>query len=199
MLFKLPVRTKNVLVNRITIMFNITKFSIFLALLGILGGCATPARIEQMAAVVPPSAQPVNPALRNNIGVASTTGGRETNPMWTSQVSSEAFQRALELSLENSGLLSKIASGGKYQLTADLTRLDQPFMGIDMTVTATVRYSLVETQSRKEIYSKVIQVPFTAKFSDAALGVERLKLANEGAVKVNIQAFITDILALNIP
>ena len=119
--------------------------------------------------------------------------------MWTSQVSSEAFQRALELSLENSGLLSKIASGGKYQLTADLTRLDQPFMGIDMTVTATVRYSLVETQSRKEIYSKVIQVPFTAKFSDAALGVERLKLANEGAVKVNIQAFITDVLALNIP
>ena len=61
MLFKLPVQTKNVLVNRFIIMFNVIKFSIFLALLGILGGCATPARIEQMAAVVPPSAQPVNP------------------------------------------------------------------------------------------------------------------------------------------
>lgn len=111
----------------------------------ILAGCATPAAVEQMAVSLPITQ--TNPALKNNVGVAEVTGGRETNPMWTSQVSSDGFRQALEQSLENAGMFSKIVSGSKYQLTADLTRLDQPMMGFDMTVTSTVRYSLIETQS----------------------------------------------------
>ena len=58
-----------------------------------------------------------NPALKNSVGVAEVTGGRETNAMWTSQVSSDAFKRAIEQSLENAGMFSKIVAGGKYQLT----------------------------------------------------------------------------------
>ncbi len=119
--------------------------------------------------------------------------------MWTSQVSSEGFKRALEQSLENAGMFSKIVSGGKYQLTADLNKLDQPIAGFDMTVTATVRYSLVETKSRKEVYGRVIQMAYTAKLSDAFAGTTRLKLANEGAVKANIQALIDDLVALKLP
>lgn len=140
-----------------------------------------------------------NPALKNSIGVADVTGGRETNPMWTSQVDSNSFRRALELSLENAGMFSKIVSGSKYQLTADLTRLDQPALGLDFTVTSNVRYSLVENQTRKEVYGRVIQIGYTASFSDAFIGAQRLKLANEGAVKANIQAFINDLIALKLP
>jgi len=140
-----------------------------------------------------------NPALKNNVAVAEVTGGKETNPMWTSQVSSDAFRRALEQSLEVAGMFSKIVSGSKHQLTADLTRLDQPMLGFDMTVGSTVRYSLIETQSRKEVYSRVIQISYTAKMSDAFIGSQRLKLANEGAVKANIQAFINDLTSLKLP
>jgi hypothetical protein len=164
---------------------------------GILAGCATPAAIEKMVVALPITQ--TNPSLKNAVGVADVTGGKETNPMWTSQVSSDGFRRALEQSLENAGMLSKIVTGSKYQLTADLTRLDQPMMGFDMTVTSTVRYSLIETQSRKEIYSRVIQIGHTASVSDAFMGVERLRLANEGAVKANIQAFINDLVALKLP
>ena len=89
--------------------------------------------------------------------------------------------------------------GSKYRLTADLTRLDQPMMGFDMTVGSTVRYSLIETQTRKEVYARVIQISYTAKMSDAFLVSQRLKLANEGAVKANIEAFIKDLIALKLP
>ena len=160
----------------------------------ILTGCAAPASIDRMSVSLPISK--TNPALKNNIGVSDVTGGRETNPMWTSQVSSEGFRSALEKSLENTQMLSKIVSAGKYQLTADLSRLDQPFIGLDMTVSATVRYSLVETKTRKEIYTRVIQSSHTASFSDSVLGPERLKIANEGAIKNNIQVLIEDLSTL---
>ncbi len=163
----------------------------------ILAGCATPAAVEQMAFSLP--LIQTNPALKNSIGVAEVTGGRETNPLWTSQVSSDGFRRALEQSLENAGMFSKIVAGSKYQLVADLTRLDQPMMGFDMTVNATVRYSLIETQSRKEIYARVIQIGHTSTVSDAFIGSIRLKLASEGAVKANIQSFINDLIALKLP
>lgn len=163
----------------------------------VLAGCATPAAVEQMAVSLP--IIQTNPALKNGVAVAEVTGGRETNPMWTSQVSSDAFRRALEQSLQNAGMFSKIVAGSQYQLVADLTRLDQPMMGFDMTVGTTVRYSLIETQTRKEVYARVIQVSYTAKVSDAFIGSQRLKLANEGAVKTNIQAFVNDLIALKIP
>ena len=162
----------------------------------ILGGCATPAAVEQMAVSLPTTQS--NPALKNSVGVLEVTGGRETNAMWTSQVSSDAFRRALEQSLQNAGMFSKIASGGRYQLTADLTRLDQPLMGFDMTVTSTVRYSLVDNQTRKEVYTRVIQARHTATVSDAFVGSQRLKLANEGSVQANIKSFINDLLVLKL-
>ncbi len=173
------------------------KKVLWIFLLVVLTGCATPAAVEQMAVYLPVTQS--NPALKDGIGVIEATGGKETNPMWTSQVSSDAFRRALEQSLANAGMLSKIAAVSKYQLTADLTRLDQPFLGLDMTVTATVRYSLIENASRREVYARVIQVGHTATMSDALAGAHRLKLANEGAVKANVRAFIDDLILLKLP
>ena len=167
-----------------------------LLLLGLLVGCASPARIDQMAANVP--ATTVDAKLRKSIALSDVTGGKETNAMWTSQVASDDFRRALEISLERAGLLSKINSEGRFQLIADLSKLQQPLAGIDMTVTASVHYSLIERKSKKEIYRKVIQQPYTAKFSDAFLGAERLRLANEGAINANISAFIRDIFLLEL-
>ena len=72
-------------------------------------------------------------------------------------------------------------------------------MGFDMTVGSTVRYSLIETQTRKEVYARVIQINYTAKMSDAFIGSQRLKLANEGSVKTNIEALVNDLIALKLP
>ncbi len=162
----------------------------------VLAGCATGARIDQMASAPKTLTQAVDPALRHAINVSEVTGGRETNPMWTSQVSSDAFRRALEESLQNAGIYERVLSHSRYRLIADITRVDQPLMGLDMTVASSVRYSLIETSTNKEVYNRVIAVSYTAKLSDALIGSERLRLANEGAMRVNIEKLVEDLLAL---
>jgi hypothetical protein len=168
------------------------KPALVLTLTSILTGCAAPARIDQIAANKVYSNQAAS-ELRGNIGNIEVTGGTDTNPMWASKVSSSAFQRALEESLKAAGLFNTFGASSRYQLTADLLNLDQPVFGLDMTVSSNVRYSLVERTSRKEIFSKVIQANYVAKFSDAFAAAQRLQLANEGSIRANIVALIEEL------
>jgi hypothetical protein len=166
----------------------------------VLMGCASPARVDQMQ-VDPPVATRVAAAssgLKENIGIKDVTGGQETNPMWVSNISSNDFERALEASLRNAGLLSINRQGSKYVLTAHMLKLEQPLFGASMTVTATVRYELIERASGKPLLSSSLTTPFTAEFGAAFLGAERLKLANEGAARTNIQQLIEVLVALRL-
>ncbi|HEY7907177.1 MAG TPA: hypothetical protein VIC53_09710 [Wenzhouxiangella sp.] len=43
------------------------------------------------------------------------------------------------------------------------------------------------------VYERLIERAHTTKFSEAFMGVERLKLANEGAIRVNIESLISDL------
>ena len=52
---------------------------------------------------------------------------------------------------------------------------------------------------QRPVFDQVVDVPYTANFSDAFYGVERLRLANEGAIRVNIGAFLQRIAALSSP
>lgn len=163
----------------------------------VLSGCAAPARIDQMAVSGNPAQRIAQTPLRNNLAIKDVTGGNETNPMWKSNVSSSDFEKALESSLQATGLLAQRQSG-KYLLTAHMERLDQPFMGLDMTVTASVKYIVSERATGKEVLSRTVSIPYTAKLGDSLLGVERLKLANEGAVRVNITEFMNELFRLKI-
>jgi len=164
-----------------------------------LSGCATPARVDQMTVTAQgiPTA-PMPEALRQNVAIKDVTGGQETNPMWTSQVSSAEFERALESSLRGANVLQPNRQMGRFTIAAYLGKLEQPFIGIDMTVTATVTYTLVERSTGKTAWERTIITPYTAKFGDALLGVERLKLANEGAVRSNIAELIGELFRLRI-
>jgi hypothetical protein len=171
-----------------------------LAVVAIVAGCASPARIEQMQ--VTPSmatrAAAAGSALKENLALKDVTGGKETNPMWVSNVSSADFERALEASLSAAGMLSANRQSSKYTLTTHLLKLDQPFMGASMTVTATVQYSVVERATGKEVFARTLATPFTAEFSSAFIGSERLKLANEGAARMNIQQLIDGLVAMRV-
>lgn len=171
-----------------------------LAALAILVGCASPARIEQMQAGPSPASRGAlaNSPMRDNIAIKDVTGGKETNPMWVSNVGSSEFERALEGSLRVSGLLSTNRQAGKYQLTAHLLKLDQPMFGAGMTVTASVEYLLVERATGRQVFSRTLTRPYTAAFGDALLGSERLRLANEGAIRANISALIDELTGLKI-
>ncbi|WP_164962446.1 hypothetical protein [Rubrivivax sp. JA1026] len=170
------------------------RFATLAALTGalVLAGCSTPARMEQMQveSSLGDRAAFQNSILRSQIAMKDVTGGKETNPMWISNVSSEEFARALEASLRGAGLLADNRQGSKYLLTAHLLKLDQPLMGASMTVTATVQYTLVERATGKDVFSRTLVTPFTAAWNAAFLGAERLKLANEGSIRANIGALI---------
>lgn len=178
-----------------------SRFLLVPTLIGVLAlaGCAAPARVDQMVASVQPSQRVNQSPLKNSVAVADVTGGKETNPMWKSNVGSAEFSEALDGSLRAAGLLAPSRQGGLYTLTAHLENLDQPaFGGFNMTVSAFVRYTVVERKTGKTVFNRTISPPYTATMGDAVLGVTRLKLANEGAVRTNISQLIDELLALKI-
>ncbi|MFN5047767.1 hypothetical protein [Roseateles sp.] len=171
-----------------------------LSLASLLVACAAPARIDQMQvnSSLATRTAAKESSLRDSVSIRDVTGGKDTNPLWISSVSSNDFERALEVSLRDAGLWSPNRQASKYLLVVHLEKLDQPFGGFDMTVTANVRYSLVERASNKAVFERSLSTPYTAKLSDAFLGVERMKLANEGAVRTNIQQLIDQLVALKL-
>lgn len=174
------------------------RYLITLLLLSlVLTGCASSAKVESMVVSGTPEQRIQPTPLRQNISVLDVTGGKETNPMWTSQVSSGGFRAALEESLKEVGLF-EMGSLGEYHLTAHLEDLKQPLIGASLTVRATVSYTLHEKSTGKTIYQRRIELPYTAAFSDSLYAVTRLKLANEGAIRVNINALINDLFLLEI-
>jgi hypothetical protein len=172
-------------------------FPILLAIA--LSGCATPARIDQMTAKKIDTSKIANETpLKNNLSLKGVSGGESTNPLWVSKVGDDEFRQALEQSLKTVLLLASDQDKGSYLLSTTLVSLDQPLIGLDLKVTATVEYSLEEKATGRKIFSKTIATPFTATFSDAALAFERLKIANEGAVRENIEKIVDELLSLNI-
>lgn len=173
--------------------------SLLLLMAWMLVGCAVPASVEEMR--VAPSAQlgiiDENSPLKNQIAVVEATGGEETNPLWISKVSSIDFEAALELSLADAGL-GTLRRDGKYRLIANMLNLRQPLAGFNVTVTAAVRYRLVEREQNIIVAEQDINTPYTAAFSDSLLAVERLKLANEGAMRENITELIRWLYSLEV-
>lgn len=109
--------------------------------------------------------------------------------MWKSQVGTPEFQQALTQSLQANTMLATGAP--RYHLDANLENLDQPALGgFDMTVGSRIRYKLTDIATGKPAFEKAIETEYTANFSDAFAGVERLRLANEGSIKKNIGLFL---------
>jgi len=112
-----------------------------------------------------------------------------------SSISNEAFQEAVIQSLKANDLYSET---GSYTLNIELQKVKQPIVGISMTVTTTVRYVLSDQANDRVLLDEVIVSPHTAKISDAFVGVTRLRLANEGSAKKNIEGLIEKIAKLKL-
>ena len=166
-----------------------------LAALTLITACASPARIDGMVAGYHGQQAPSTSFLRDALVVQQVSGGRETNPMWTSQVDSASFRIALERSLNQAGLLSD-GRMESYWLSAELQWLEQPLLGASFTVKASVRYELISAMTEQPVYERIIQTAYTARFGDALIGTERMKLANEGAIRLNIEQLIADLYNL---
>lgn len=161
-----------------------------------LAGCATGAKMENMTYSGGAEGQiTYDEPLKDQVAVESVAGGKKTNPAWTSEIDNVAFEGALKASLESQGLYSE---SGRYQLSAELLKVDQPMFGLDFTVTTYVKYQLLDTQTDKVVFSKTIAAPYTATVGDAFAGVKRLRLANEGSGKENIRKLLSELSGVDI-
>ena len=166
--------------------------------LALLSACASPAEFQNMVVTEGiDSAETQNSAFKDSIVVKSVDGGEETNPLWTSEISSQAFEKALIASLENALLLAKLDENAPYRLRVTLLNVDQPLFGLNLTVKTRVRYELIEKDSGKTIFDEEIPATHTATFGDSPFAIQRLRLANEGSAKNNIAAFISRVIALS--
>lgn len=165
-----------------------------LAVASFLTGCATASKSDAMVA----PAVAVTHTSSSDVSVA-VSGGKETSKMGASQISDDAFAQALRDSITKAGLFKAVAdTGGRYKLSAFIGKVDQPMMGFSMTVKMEVSYSLIDTASGKTVWTKNIASEHTAKPSEAFAGVTRLRLANEGAAKDNIQQALTELSTMQL-
>jgi hypothetical protein len=68
-----------------------------------------------------------------------------------------------------------------------------------MTVTVEVTWTLARQSDHQIIWQKSITSTYTAKTGEAFAGVTRLRLATEGAARLNIRDAIGQMGALNLP
>lgn len=165
-----------------------------LAALLYLTGCASGAQMGNMVYHGP--VKVYDKDLEDNVDVTNVSGGEKTNPAWTSEIDNDAFAGALKQSLQKQGLL---AGTGRYQLEALLLEVDQPMFGLDFEVTTHVRYILTDRENNGAVVlNETIVAPYTATIGDAFAAIKRLRLANEGSGKANIQGLIEKLSELQI-
>lgn len=152
-----------------------------------LVGCATPASQQAMSVSMQDIPAKLNANLKDQVVVRNVTGGKETNPMWTSQVDAQSFKGALEKSIAMAGYKASDANKAKYSIDADLKDLKQPMFGFTFDVVSTVLYTVTGDGKQSQI---PVTATGTATTSDAFVGIERLRIANERSIQQNIKMFL---------
>ncbi len=169
------------------------------ALLGVLSGCATPARPGHMVpeSTLFSSCSPDSP-LRNAIAISKVGGGEKTNPLLVSKVGDKELNETLRLSLERFGFLSTSDVAAAFRLEVFLVELKQPSGGYTTIVTSVIRYKLTRSSDDQVLYDDIITASYKVTVGDVFYGVHRLKVANEGSIRTNIAVFLQHLHSLNI-
>ncbi|HEY4081171.1 MAG TPA: hypothetical protein VGM81_10760 [Burkholderiaceae bacterium] len=167
----------------------------------LLTGCGTPTQSLTMTVPQADLLQLrtwVPDALKFNVELDRVQGGETTSTWWGSHVSAMAYQSALEDSLRGVGMLPlSSATSARYQLKVTLVAQVQPMVSAHTEVAVSIRYQLVDKTDGKLLYERYLRTPGNADFTDAMVSQpERLRLANEDAVRKNIIAALRDLMAV---
>ena len=166
------------------------QLTVLICISMLLAACAAPASRDAMEVPSTIGAQySQDNFLTRKVTVGTVTGGKETNPAWTSEIGNEEFAAALRNSLETAYLLV-YHTDAQYILDAELVEIHQPIFGFTYTVKSRIRYTLQEAGSGKTVLQEEITADGTATTGDAFMGVKRLKIANERSAQENIKQLI---------
>lgn len=165
------------------------------ALLIVLGGCASPATHEGM---IPVTAQATKHHPQS-ITVA-VVGGSETSPTGKIQISDSEMTQALTTAINQSKAFSKVVqgAGGDYLLTVNMFGMEQPMFGFSMTVKLETGWTLKRADTGKVVWQESIKSEHTSTTSDAFAAVARLRMATEGAARDGIAQGLAKISKLTL-
>lgn len=149
-----------------------------------VGGCASGAVSKNM---VPKDLNVAN--IYPYSVLVKVEGGRETNAVGASQISSPEFQDAIVESLRTYGIFKSVLAEGNtdYMLEAAIMNLQQPLFGFNLTVTIEIAWKLTKMKDGSTVMSENLINSYTATVDDAFTAAKRLRLANEGAARENIR------------
>ena len=159
-------------------------------------GCASGTKIANM---IPNDLLEIKKQQPYSVRVQAA-GGRETKWWGTSQISDESFHEALYKSLSKSGVFRQVIKegGADYLLDVFIAGVKQPIMAFNMTVSVTANWKLIDLSNNKVVFEELIPTPYKAGMGESWVGVKRLRLANEGAVRENIKQGIRRLAELNL-
>jgi hypothetical protein len=152
--------------------------------------CASPAKPGGMKPALEGHFAP-EPLRSVNIQIS---GGQETSPIGRSKISDRDFTEALAAALEESGLLYAVVDrAGDYDLDVHIEELHQPHFAWTMKVLLVTSWSLRRRGEREPTWSDVIATNYGVPLPVEFFGIKRLRLANEGAARSNIEAAIVEL------
>lgn len=137
--------------------------------------------------------------LRHGIGVSEVAGGGAENPRWQRGMGNEEFRRALENSLYLAGLLERSKGEGRYSLDAELESIESPDVGISLTVTARVRYTLRERATGRQVFRECVCGEYTIEAWDGVWRPKRLQVAGKGAALESAEELTRKLMHVSLP
>lgn len=171
-----------------------------LPLVMMLHACAAPAQSGRMLARLNGSAPTDRSSpFHQAIQIKAVGGGEETNPILVSKVGDKELAGALRESLREYGLLAGPDVQAPYVLEAFLIDLKQPVSGLAMIVDSFIRYKLSRNGDGKVVYDDIVIASYRATMKDSIYGVTRLRIANEGSIRANIEKFLAALSSLAPP
>jgi hypothetical protein len=172
------------------------KIAALTALAVLSGGCATASKPAAMAVAAPTGIVNTHAASVS----LSVAGGKETSSAGASQISNADFAEAIRASIEASRVFAQVlgTDAADYRLDVMIVRLSQPMFGFDMKVDLEANWTLSRHRDGKVLWQKPIATTYTATTKDAFAGVTRLRLANEGAARANIEEALRQISRLTL-
>jgi hypothetical protein len=159
---------------------NLGPLALLVLALG-LSACATPIQRSAFAPTVSPETTIApNSNLREAVAIGITFGPGMTEILTVALAARDMLARSNET----------------FRLDVGMVRQSPPpVAGLDFEVTMTLRYRLTRVADNAEMFDREITTSYTAKFSDAPVGVQRYTLALGGSARVNIERFLTALIA----
>jgi len=154
----------------------------------VVAGCV-PGR--EPPGTVPAGIVPVPPqsATAGAVGAVAVPAGTALPP-WAPELSDGRFRAALENALRQAGVL---VPGGAGTLQATVLDVAQPPSDPSTTkVVLAVHYRLVDGAGRAVLERRVAS-GYTATLAQAVQGVDRLRIARQGAMRQNIEVLLREL------